>query len=97
MEMTANMELTKEKNLMELLDLLRKNNMKEAANSIFEMAAYVGVMEKKMDSVLEELVTVKEQLHKMEERETEKGRGDCNSGKAERESCLKQSGGVSWD
>ena len=73
MEMTANVELTKEKNLMELLDLLRKNNMKEAANSIFEMAAYVDVMEKKMDSVLEELVTVKDQLHKMEERETEKG------------------------
>nr|WP_302584649.1 DUF6674 family protein [uncultured Schaedlerella sp.] len=73
MEMTANVELTKEKNLMELLDLLRKNNMKEAANSIFEMAAYVDVMEKKMDSVLEELVTVKNQLHKMEEREAEKG------------------------
>ncbi|KAI4446600.1 hypothetical protein C823_001118 [Eubacterium plexicaudatum ASF492] len=73
MEMTANVELTKEKNLMELLDLLRKNNMKEAANSIFEMAAYVDVMEKKMDSVLEELVTVKDQLHKMEEREAEKG------------------------
>ena len=71
--MTANVELTKEKNLMELLDLLRKNNMKEAANSIFEMAAYVDVMEKKMDSVLEELVTVKDQLHKMEEREAEKG------------------------
>ena len=73
MEMTANVELTKEKNLMELLELLRKNNMKEAANSIFEMAAYVDVMEKKMDSVLEELVTVKDQLHKMEEREAEKG------------------------
>ena len=73
MEMTANVELTKEKNLMELLDLLRKNNMKEVANSIFEMAAYVDVMEKKMDSVLEELVTVKDQLHKMEEREAEKG------------------------
>lgn len=72
MEMTANVELTKEKNLMELLDLLRKNNMKEAANSIFEMAAYVDVMEKKMDSVLEELTTVKNQLHKMEEREAEK-------------------------
>ncbi len=73
MEMTANVELAKEKNLMELLDLLRKNNMKEAANSIFEMAAYVDVMEKKMDSVLKELVTVKDQLHKMEEREAEKG------------------------
>ena len=73
MEMTANVELTKEKNLMELLDLIRKNNMKEAANSIFEMTAYVDVMEKKMDSVLDELTTVKKQLHKMEEREAEKG------------------------
>ena len=73
MEMTQTMQLTKEQNLMELLELLRKNNMKEAANSIFEMAAYVDVMEKKMDSVLEELVTVKDQLHKMEEREAEKG------------------------
>ena len=73
MEMTENMQLTKEQNIMELLELLRKNNMKEAANSIFEMAAYVDVMEKKMDSVLEELGTVKDQLHKMEEREAEKG------------------------
>ena len=73
MEMTENMQLTKEQNIMELLELLCKNNMKEAANSIFEMAAYVDVMEKKMDSVLEELVTVKDQLHKMEEREAEKG------------------------
>ena len=47
--------------------------MKEAANNIFEMAAYVDVMEKKMDSVLDELTTVKNQLHKMEEREAEKG------------------------
>ena len=39
MEMTQTMQLTKEQNLMELLELLRKNNMKEAANSIFEMAA----------------------------------------------------------
>lgn len=37
------------------------------------MAAYVDVMEKKMDSVLQELVMVKDQLHKMEEREKEKG------------------------
>ena len=37
------------------------------------MAAYVDVMEKKMDSVLDELTTVKNQLHKMEEREAEKG------------------------
>ncbi len=47
--------------------------MKEAASSIFEMAAYVDVMEKKMDSVLEELVTVEDQLHKIERWEAEKG------------------------
>lgn len=73
MEMTENVQLTKEKNVIDLVELLRKYNMKEAANSIFEMAAYVDVMEKKMDSVLEELGTVKSQLHKMEEREAEKG------------------------
>ena len=53
MEMAETVQLTKEQNLMELVELLRKHNMKEAANSIFEMAAYVDVMEKKMDSVLE--------------------------------------------
>ena len=73
MEMTETMQLTKEQNVLELLELLRKNNMKEAANSIFEMASYVDVMVEKMDSVLKELATVKEQLHKMEERGTEKG------------------------
>ncbi len=46
---------------MELVELLRKHNMKEAANSIFEMVAYVDVM-KKMDLVLKELGTVKNQL-----------------------------------
>ncbi len=71
--MTETMQLTKEQNIMELMELLRRNNMKEAANNLFEMAAYVDVMEKKMESVLQELGTVKEQLHKMEEREAEKG------------------------
>ncbi len=71
--MTETMQFTKEQNIMELVELLRRNNMKEAANNIFEMAAYVDVMEKKMESVLLELGTVKEQLHKMEEREAEKG------------------------
>ena len=47
--------------------------MQEAANNIFEMAAYVDVMENKMNTVLEELTAVKDQLHRMEEREAEKG------------------------
>ena len=35
MEMIETMQLTKEQNLIELLELLRKNNMKEAANDGF--------------------------------------------------------------
>ena len=71
--MAEGMQLTREQKIMELVDLLRRNDMKDAANSIFEMAAYVDVMEKKMDEVMEELAAVKDQLHKMEEREAEKG------------------------
>ena len=45
-KMYQNVELTKKKNLTELIDRLCKNNMKEAANSIFEMVAYADAMEK---------------------------------------------------
>ena len=71
--MAENVELTKEQKIVELIELLRRNNMQEAANNIFEMAAYVDVMENKMNTVLEELTAVKDQLRKMEEREAEKG------------------------
>lgn len=58
---------------MELMKLLNQNNLKAAANNIFEMAVYVDAMEKKMDSVIQELTSVKDQLHRMEEREAERG------------------------
>lgn len=35
------------KKLTKLIELISKNNMQEAANNIFEMAAYVDVMEKR--------------------------------------------------
>ncbi|MDE6620971.1 MAG: hypothetical protein K2K74_10900 [Lachnospiraceae bacterium] len=58
---------------MELIKLLNQNNLKAAANNIFEMAAYVDAMKKKMDSVIQELASVKDQLHRMEARDAEKG------------------------
>lgn len=73
MEMTADTQLTNDQQVMELIKLLNQNNLKAAANNIFEMAAYVDVMEKKMDSVIQELASVKDQLHRMEERNAEKG------------------------
>lgn len=73
MEMTADTQLTNDQQVMELIKLLNQNNLKAAANNIFEMAAYVDVMEKKMDSVIQELAFVKDQLYRMEERNAEKG------------------------
>lgn len=73
MEMTADTQLTNDQQVMELIKLLNQNNLKAAANNIFEMAAYVDAMEKKMDSVIQELASVKDQLHRMEAREAEKG------------------------
>lgn len=73
MEMTTDTQLTNDQQVMELIKLLNQNNFKSAANNIFEMAAYVDAMEKKMDSVIQELASVKDQLHRMEEREAERG------------------------
>ena len=73
MDQQQNMELTKDQIIQELIALLNQNQQREAANNEFEMAALIDGMEKRLESVTEELVTVKDQLCKMEEREAEKG------------------------
>lgn len=73
MDQQQNMELTKDQIIQELIALLNQNQQREAANNVFEMAALIDGMEKRLESVTEELVTVKDQLCKMEEREAEKG------------------------
>lgn len=73
MDQQQNMELTKDQIIQELIALLNQNQQREAANNVFEMAALIDGMEKRLESVTEELVTVKDQLRKMEEREAEKG------------------------
>ena len=73
MDQQQNMELTKDQIIQELIALLNQNQQRETANNVFEMAALIDGMEKRLESVTEELVTVKDQLRKMEEREAEKG------------------------
>ena len=73
MDQQQNMELTKDQIIQELIALLNQNQQREAANNVFEMAALIDGMEKRLESVTEELVTVKDQLCKTEEREAEKG------------------------
>ena len=57
MDMEAGKTLTNEEVIRELLDLLKKNAMKEQANDVFEICSYVDGLEKKIDSMKEELTT----------------------------------------
>ena len=59
--------LTNEEVVRELLELLKKNAMKEQANDVFEICSYVDGLEKKIDSMTEELTSMQNQIKEMQE------------------------------
>ena len=65
--MEAEKTLTNEEIIRELLDLLKKNAMKEPANDVFEICSYVDGLEKKIDSMTEELTNMQNQIKEMQE------------------------------
>lgn len=67
MDMEAGKTLTNEEVIRELLDLLKKNAMKEQANDVFEICSYVDGLEKKIDSMTEELTNMQKQIKEMQE------------------------------
>ena len=54
--------MTQDEIIMELMELLKKNQMKDKANDVFEAASYIDGLQNKLDQVMEELETVKQQL-----------------------------------
>ena len=67
MDIEAGKTLTNEEVIRELLDLLKKNAMKEKANDVFEICSYVDGLEKKIDSMTEELTNMQNQIKEMQE------------------------------
>ena len=65
--MEAGKTLTNEEVIRELLELLKKNAMKEQANDVFEICSYVDGLEKKIDSMTEELTNMQNQIKEMQE------------------------------
>ena len=65
--MEAEKTLTNEEIIRELLDLLKKNAMKEPANDVFEICSYVDGLEKKIASMTEELTSMQNQIREMQE------------------------------
>ncbi len=72
MEPEQNKRMTKDAIIQELIALLNQNQQREAANNVFEMAALIDGMEKRLESVTEELVNVRRQLEKMEQEKADK-------------------------
>lgn len=67
MDIEAGKTLTNEEVIRELLELLKKNAMKEQANDVFEICSYVDGLEKKIDSMTEELTNMQNQIKEMKE------------------------------
>ncbi|HKM34020.1 MAG TPA: DUF6674 family protein [Lachnospiraceae bacterium] len=67
MEAVEKTILIKDEMIMELLELLKQNNMSKEANHTFELCAYIDSLERKLDSMTEELTDVKQQLKDMQE------------------------------
>ncbi len=67
MEQILDNELTKDQIILELIALLKQNQRKDIANNVFEMAAYIDGVEKKLDAVMEQLMEAKKQLHEIQE------------------------------
>ncbi len=61
------MQNNNEEVIRELLELLKKNVMKEQANDVFEICSYVDGLEKKIDSMTEELTNMQNQIKEMQE------------------------------
>ena len=67
MDMEAGKTLTNEEVIRELLELLKKNAMKEQANDVYEICSYVDGLEKKIDYMTEELTSMQNQIKEMQE------------------------------
>ena len=59
-----NVSMTQDEMILELITLLKQNNMNKSANEVFETAVYVDSLEKKLDAMAQELADVRKQLVK---------------------------------
>lgn len=59
-------KLTKDEMIMMLMDLLKQNNMQEKSNVMYETAAYIDVLESKLDQMSKELTAMRKQLVEMD-------------------------------
>ena len=67
MDTVEKTKITQDEMIIELMNLLKQDNMTKEANDTFELCSYVDSLEKKLDAMTEELTNVKSQLKEMQE------------------------------
>lgn len=64
--------MTKDAMIMELMELLKVNGRPKQAADVFESAAYVDMLESKLDQMTNELVQMRKELQEMKEQQASK-------------------------
>lgn len=64
--------MTKDEMIMELMELLKANGRPKQAADVFESAAYVDMLESKLDQMTNELVQMRKELQEMKEQQVSK-------------------------
>ncbi|MGN0317717.1 MAG: DUF6674 family protein [Lachnospira sp.] len=72
MEEMVKTSKTKDEIIMELMELLKQNDRKKQAGEVFEMSAYVDMLENKLDQMTHELVEMRKELREMKEEQASK-------------------------
>lgn len=60
--------LAQDEVILELINLLKKNNMQDKANDLFETATYVEMLERRLDEMFNEITEVRKQLQEMQDK-----------------------------
>ncbi len=72
MEMIERKALTQDEMIMELLQLLKQNNMQQESKDTYELCAYIDSLEKKLDSMTTELVNMQNRIDELQESQISK-------------------------
>ena len=67
METIERKALTQDEMIMELLQLLKQNNMQQESKDTYELCAYIDSLEKKLDSMTVELVNMQKRIDDLQE------------------------------
>ena len=72
MESIERKTLTQDEMIMELLQLLKQNNMQQESKDTYELCAYIDSLEKKLDSMTTELVNMQNRIDELQESQISK-------------------------